>query len=240
MTSPEDLEGLLSAALRSRPSFSLVAYLAERFPARIFLPLSCLLIAPGLIAEVETGRLRAASWTGWWTSWGASGALRWALSLGLLCALRLWDDLADREHDRALHPERLVVRAAPAPAWRRVVGLLLCALAGLASLPAPGLRLSAALLLGGLLAAWYRWRPLGRRQLNAALVLLKYPALIALLWPLAPRPALAGSVAMGYGAALSYELAHDAALRRQGPPWLAALALLWLGVSLAAFALEAP
>ena len=208
-------------------SFSLDAYLRERFPIRVFLPLGCGLVAPGVLAELGEGALRPAA------------GLRLGLCLLLLLALRLWDDLADREHDRALHPGRHVVRTCPQAAWRVVFGLLACGLGGLAALPSPRIRVGASVCLGALLAAWYRWRPPARRQLNAALVLLKYPALVGLLWCSPLRPAWIGSFGLSYGGALAYELVHDPRLRREGAPWLVALTWLLLCLSLAAFTLEA-
>lgn len=196
----------------SKPTrWSLATYLCERFPPWPFFPLAALLAAPGVLSDAHAGGLGVASW------------LRIALSLLLLLSLRLADDLADRGRDEREHPTRHTVRADPSRAWRALQALALAGVAGLAVLPQAPLRVSCLLVLAGLLAAWYRWRPdrSEPRLLNALVVLLKYPALVALLWPAREGAPLMGALALSYGGALGYELAHDPRTRPSQVPWFA-------------------
>lgn len=206
----------------TRP-WSLASYLCERFPPWPWFALAGLLSAPALLAEARAGELGVGPW------------LRLGLALVLLLALRLGDDLADRERDLAPNlsgggrRKGTIMAAEPSRAWRALQALTLAGLAGLAVLPQAPWRLAGALGLCALLGGWYRWRPpAGSRFRNALVVLVKYPALVALLWPtgLAPTWALLAS----YAGALAYELAHDPDARPELHEWGAlAWVLLALG-----------
>jgi hypothetical protein len=137
------------------------------------------------------------------------------LSLGLLLALRLWDDLASVEEDRLRAPERVLCRVDhTAPRWTVALLLLACA-------PFVDTLALAGLVAAGLL--YYASR--GDGLLRAHLLLLKYPALVFILrgedlgWPV---------LVAVFGAVGLYELAHDPRRRR------AALAPLFLFLDAAA------
>ena len=111
-------------------------------------------------------------------------ATQWVAGLGFLMMavmlLRLWDDLADLQHDRAKHPERLLVRSTHLSVFRAVVwtGLPLIALLLLPDLQ----RLATYSVLLAALAWLYRRPqkiPLTRRA-REYLVLAKYPVLVIL------------------------------------------------------------
>tara|TARA_R110002072_G_scaffold4192_1_gene29745 strand:+ start:135 stop:764 length:630 start_codon:yes stop_codon:yes gene_type:complete len=206
-----------------------VSYLSQRFPPWPFFPLAGLLAAPGILSDARAGAL------------GVESGSRIGVALVLLLALRLADDLADREWDLAQPRRRSTVMASePSRAWRALQALALTALAGLALLPGGGVRIVGALALCAVLGGWYRWRPppgSGSRFLNAVVVLGKYPAIVALLWPALGRGPGVGALALSYGGALGYELAHDPSTRPRGSGWsafalgaalgLAAAGLVW-------------
>lgn len=145
------------------------------------------------------------------------------LLLVAILVFRLWDDLADREHDRLRHPERVLVKA------QDLTQFIVVLVAGL---------LSAAFLLRGdvrqllvylglvaLLAVLYH-SPLEKvltRSARSGLVLLKYPLFVSLLVTPSFRAWLAG---IGlYVLLLVYEWRDDPDLREAAPlPLLAAAA----------------
>ncbi len=147
---------------------------------------------------------------------GVEDALSRAVLAALLVAsFRIWDDLADRAYDSVHHPTRVLVRSA-------AVGWVWALLAGLAAVSAcalgaiggsPSLSTYAGLIV--LLAVVYRGpRQLTRdRFIRTQLVLLKYPAFIALLTAqgFSGRTVLAGAV--GYLSLSVYEWRDDPALR---------------------------
>lgn len=205
--------------------WSFTTYLCERFPPWPFFVLAGALAAPGALADASAGALGVLSW------------LRIGLAVVLLLALRLADDLADRELDLAGRRGPTIMAAEPSRAWRALQALALCGIAGLAALPLGSTRALGALLLCGVLGAWYRWRPPeASRFLNALVVLAKYPALVALLWPAAGAAPPWGALALSYGGALGYELAHDPSARPRDPGWAAVALGAALGLAASAFA----
>ena len=143
-----------------------------------------------------------------------------ALSRAVLAALlvasfRIWDDLADRAYDSVHHPTRVLVRsAARGRFWALLAGLAVisaCALGALAG--TLSLSIYAGLII--LLAVVYHGpRQLTReRFIRTQLVLLKYPAFVALLTAqgFSGRTILAGAV--GYLSLSVYEWRNDPALR---------------------------
>lgn len=92
----------------------LLAYARERLTAGRLLP---------AVALVAVAALLGRGWTG-----PADAATDAVLALGLVVAFRIWDDLMDRERDRARHPDRVLVRASstapvPAAAWTLGAGV---------------------------------------------------------------------------------------------------------------------
>lgn len=74
-----------------------VAYVRERLtPGRVL---------PAVLLVVLTA-LTGGGWPG-----ATAAVTATAAAFGLVIAFRIWDDLMDRERDRARHPDRVVVRA---------------------------------------------------------------------------------------------------------------------------------
>ena len=134
-----------------------------------------------------------------------------AAALALVVSFRIWDDLADRERDRARHPERVSVRAASVgPLWLAAgaTGAAAIALVGLMRGPA-SVALLAAYAAG--LAAAYAAR--GRRSAAGdRIVLLKYGVFaLALIGPSAAFTARGlVAAAAAFATACVYEWWHDA------------------------------
>jgi len=191
--------------------WSLATYLCERFPPWPFFAVAALLAAPGILADATSASFGVGSW------------LRLGLALVLLLALRLADDLADREWDlRGPRRRSTIMAAEPSRAWRALQALALAGIAGLAVLPWGWGRIVGALALCAVLGAWYRWRPRpeqGSRFVNALVVLVKYPVLVALLWPAPAEGPWLAVLTLSYGGALVYELAHDPSTRPRDARW---------------------
>ena len=175
----------------------LVEYARERLTPGRLLPAALLLVVATL-----AGR-----------GWSGSAALATDATAGfaLVIAFRIWDDLADRERDRARHPDRVTVRAASiAPLWiaAAVTGIAGATFLGLTRGLASVAFLAAYTLV---LAATYA----GRGPRSAAgdrILLLKYGvftlALIGLPAASTARGLLAAAAA--FVAACIYDWWHDA------------------------------
>lgn len=127
-------------------------------------------------------------------SWVAAAAALFIL------AFRLWDDLADLEHDRLRHPGRVLLRTPDLRSFQvaqwALLALLALSLAGLAG----GTRSALFLLLVAAFLANYRLssgRP-ALRPMRAALVLAKYPAFILLTAEQPGAPLALGAAAAAY------------------------------------------
>ena len=183
------------------------AYLAERFRPTVFVPAIALHAALALWAagaEPTAVRLGAAA--------GAAALL--------LLQFRLWDDLEDRDRDRATHPDRVLVAAPPAP-FRRALAAIgiggLVALAARSGTAAAGL----AVVDVAFLAA-YRLRdrvpdPCWRFGVLPA----KYPLFVALVAVAAGAPRtfrLVPAMAATYAAAIWYEAYHNRHTETGAPP----------------------
>ena len=176
----------------------MTAYWIERFAPRLFVPAAALI---ALAAGAGSG-LGAIEW-----------GLTVVLSLLLLAQFRLWDDLADRDRDRAAHPDRVLVRAARV--WPFVVTCTGLAVANLLLLLAwNGLAgMLAFLVLNAAAFAWYAWRPVIRTAAGDLVLLTKYPAFVFLIaspsaWS---SPGVWIPALTIYAAACGFEIWHDAA-----------------------------
>lgn len=148
----------------------MAGYLRERFPLSRFGPLAVFLAAAG-IAPSPPEQL-------WRWAFAAAQALP------LILQFRLWDDISDREHDRAARPGRVISRAGDMRPFLVLAAFLFVLNGLLLAWPLPhGIRPPAYLMLCAGLLAWYRFRPPALRAglLNTHLVLLKYPVIAWLI-----------------------------------------------------------
>lgn len=100
-----------------------------------------------------------------------------------ILTFRLWDDLADLDHDRIHHSERLLVRAPNLRPFRVAKWALLAALAALLGVVAGSAQALLPLVLMTILSATYGitdGRP-ALRPTRLALVLGKYPAFVLMM-----------------------------------------------------------
>jgi len=173
---------------------SWVAWRGSRMPAARFVPLAILL-----------------AWAA--SAAGATDVVRVlctiAVAYTLVAQFRLWDDIADRERDARDHPQR-VVNAGPLITASMVLAVFNAAALGVLNGWTYAI---AVLVLSALVLAWYRVHR-SRGLVHAHVLLLKYPAFVALLAaPSAHAPALALGAALVYGALVGFELLDDPALR---------------------------
>ena len=173
------------------------AYLRERFPPSLYLPLAVAIA--GASAAAATPR-----WRGF--------VFDVVFALLLLAQFRLWDDLADRTTDARVHPDRVLVRTADLSqpvAFCGALGILNICVAVWRD--ASGLAIATLAALNAALAVWY----LARHGASAAgdqLLLAKYPAFVLIVAGertlAAPWP-VAGAAVLIYAAACAYEVWHD-------------------------------
>lgn len=149
--------------MSSKPASDLIAYGAERL-CRWPLAALWLLVTGAALVAAHPQDLAAA-------------AIRILLAALLIVQFRLWDDFADREHDRQAHPQRIMVRTAHPNVFRIALLLLTLPVAALlVALGEPGHLFGyAGLILGIALIYRMPWRS---RWLRNQLVLLKYPVFI--------------------------------------------------------------
>jgi UbiA prenyltransferase family len=174
----------------------MIAYVAERFPPVLFLSVSAAIACAGHLGGGHED-----------TCWATDGLM----VLLLVAQFRLWDDLADREHDRRRHPNRVLVRA------RRTTRFVaICLMFAEVNVVAVWLRngvpgvISLGLVHLGA-ASWYAFRPSRRTLVGDLVVLAKYPAFVLVLSaaPLAPSASTMWSALAVYVAACLYEIGHD-------------------------------
>lgn len=165
--------------------FDIVFYARERLLTPRVTALCALVGGIALLVETPLG------WTGAVARVGIVGLL--------VLQFRLWDDLADREHDGMHHPERVLPRSTQLHCFHLLLATLIAVtLAWLAALDQGISRMIAYGGIAAMLALVY-FLPLALphgRFLRAQLVLLKYPCFILL--PLASpgqRVPLAGAMA---------------------------------------------
>ena len=165
------------------------AYLRERFPLTLYVPLAIALTSS------------------WLPPLGGS-----VFALLLLLQFRLWDDLADRHRDAVTHPQRALVRAVTVTLVIALCGMLAVLNICIAVWrDASGIAVSVLAALDAIFAAWYLAR--GRRTaFGDHLLLAKYPAMVAIVAgsrvTTSPLPVLA-TAAVIYLAACAYEAWHD-------------------------------
>jgi 4-hydroxybenzoate polyprenyltransferase len=207
----------------------LVTYVRERMPLGMFVPLATAIALAGRAGAARSPVLTL--------------AVDAAVVMLLLAQFRLWDDLADRQHDGVAHPTRALVLASSDQSFRVICAALGVLNAGLLWLACPnraGLAIFLALNLG--MALWYASRG-SRSSLGDHLLLAKYPlfVLIVAYGREIDRPLLVGCAAGAvYLAACLYEAIHDpASPARRHRPLIACEALLLVAVASAAVAIGA-
>ena len=171
----------------------MLAYCRERLPLHVYLPLAC-----GL-ALVAHPRSQDA------TSFAINTTLAWLL----IAATRLWDDLADREHDAVLHPERTLVRGDSIAAYKAACVCLALATAAMVLLR-PGANVAGPILLAlyATLATLYTWRT-RRSAVSETIVLSKYAAFVLVIAADGIGGATLITALMVCAAACAYEAWHD-------------------------------
>jgi 4-hydroxybenzoate polyprenyltransferase len=188
-----------------------VAYVRERYRARLFLPLAALLATAGMLAagarfDAPLSVVRAV-----------------ITCYALVLAFRVWDDLEDRERDRREHPDRVLVRTGLTTPWVLLIGIALLTGGVLVSLGAGALQRLAVLTAGAaMLLAWYRTRRAiaAHPLVDTSVIFAKYP-LIAFVSasPAQPTPPLLSATVLValYLVLCIYELADDTTLRGSIP-----------------------
>ena len=173
----------------------IVAYLRERFPWSFFGPLALMLAgcAVGIGSPVHLAT-------------AAIGATF------LLAQFRIWDDLADRQRDSTMHPNRVLVASRNSGPVVGVGIALLVVNVALATqrgaMPLPLLFLG---ILHAVLGCYYLLRD-RRTVIGDQLLLSKYPAFVLILAGerlLSAPAAVLLSAAAVYAAASAYEAWHD-------------------------------
>jgi small-conductance mechanosensitive channel len=193
----------------------LIAYLAERFPPRLYLPL------PMIIATAASGGMFSTAFS----SAVFSTAFSTGFSVGrlgvdatfallLLAQFRAWDDLADRHRDARAHPGRVLVRATSvAPVVAFCIALAALNLTLALRRDASGVAAVVLLALIAVLAIWYAVRT-DRTAAGDHLLLSKYPAMVVVVAGAralhAPARILGAALAL-HLAACAYEVWHDPA-----------------------------
>lgn len=183
---------------------TMAAYFRERFPLIVFVPVSVLLTVAAFWSVASATGLRL--------------AVALLLGISLVVQFRLWDDLEDRDHDRAAHPLRVLVNA-PAEPFRILLLLLTASAITLSAVHRAAV--IATLVLNA--AGWCAYR-LGRPRISLngwrfGLLPLKYPGFVTVmafsLGDIIPvRLAIAAATA--YVCASGYELLHDSPARVGG------------------------
>lgn len=176
----------------------LTAYLAERLPLTVFLPVAAILAFAG----------SAARWPGLGAFAAATG-----FALLLVAQFRMWDDLADRDRDAVTKPHRVLQRSGailPVAIAAVVLGAANCIVVAWRH----EALLSVGILLGlnAGMALWYARRG-ARNAAGDHLLLAKYPVFVVIL----AGPSIAAAMparmllamATVYLGACVYEAWHD-------------------------------
>lgn len=183
----------------------LLRYQKSRVPWRVFASLALFLCV--------------ASATGCWPIEVAEWCLRWILALCLVVQFRLWDDLADVESDRVLHPSRVLCQAHSHQVFWRILGTLWIVNSVLIATFKSYTSLGVFLVLN---VAYVLWYSMPRKVSNDhvivhSMVLVKYPVFVFLLNGSHTDTRLGLSHCYGMLATFlcfcAYELQHDERLR---------------------------
>ena len=171
-------------------------YLRERFDLRIFLPLAVVIASPTLMADA-----------GW-----RQFALDCGFALLLLTQFRMWDDLADRQHDALAHPDRVLVRTADVTqVIASVAALAVTNICVSVWRDRTGIAVSVLAALNGVFAIWYLARST-RSLFGEYLLLAKYPAMVVIVCGhrILDIPIIAAGLAIVlYCSVCVYEAWHD-------------------------------
>jgi 4-hydroxybenzoate polyprenyltransferase len=168
-------------------------YWRERLPFHLYVPLAGALA----LAAHPTGRAAPVL------------AIDTTLVWMLLATTRLWDDLADREHDAVQHPERTLARAESVAAYKALCVLLALATTGIV-LMRPGATVAAPILfaLYAALAMLYAWRT-RESAVAETIVLSKYAAFVLVTAADAIHRTTLVTALIVCAAAWGYEAWHD-------------------------------
>jgi 4-hydroxybenzoate polyprenyltransferase len=153
--------------------------------------------------------LAALSGRGW--SGPAAAATDVAAALGLVIAFRMWDDVADRDRDRARHPDRILVSAPSIGPVRSAAWAIAAAAAALVGVTRGPASLALIGVYAVLLAASYAARG-ARSAARDRILLLKYGVFTLALIGLPAASTARGLLWAGaaFVAACVYEWWHDA------------------------------
>ena len=200
-------------------------YVVARFPPRLFVPCAALLVVAAMAGGRSLNPIEA--------------GLSLLLAITMLLQFRLLDDLADRNHDRVHHPNRVIVQA---PTLQPFLGLaVVCAIVSAALIVRGSGSMTGLLVFLALnvsLLLWYtlfrRWAT--SRMLAYHVVAAKYPVFVYLLGT-EGRPGwnLLLAMALVYFCFSAYEVLHDRQL--QAEPWAEKTLNLELALLLAVAAL---
>lgn len=181
-------------------SKELGGYVRTRFPAADFIPLAFFVAAAGLAASPHQ---QLYHWT-----------VAVVMALSLILQFRLWDDVADRQRDKQVHPDRVLSRTPDIRPFL-VAATVLFVFNGalLAWYHGPVFRIAAYILLCACLAGWYFLRSTSMVPglLNSALVLAKYPVIAFLVGAGADHelPLLLSCLSSVYLLFVIYEIRDD-------------------------------
>lgn len=177
----------------------LLAYARERLTAGRLLPAVLLPVGAALAG------------LGWTSASAADVGADAAIALGLVVGFRIWDDLMDRDRDRAKHPDRVLVVASSTAPLQTVAAAIALSAACLLALTRGWASVLLLVAYTAVLAVSYATRG-PRTAARDWILLLKYGAFtLALIGSPAAfgaRGVLAGAAA--FVAACLYEWWHDA------------------------------
>ena len=172
----------------------MLEYWRERFPLHVFIPVAGILAITAGRGQPDVASLTADV----------------TLALLLVAATRLWDDLADRKYDAALHPNRVLVRARTVRGYEATVAALAAAAATLVLLrpePVVGELMVGLLFLS--LSVFYVVRTRIRSAGNELVLLSKYPAIVLIVAGNLATTRTLFAALMVYAGACAYEAWHD-------------------------------